>query len=197
MSFLHNRIPALLRMQQQQPPPPPPPEVVVIPAASSFGYSCAVVSSPPRTVYYPSTRFQQTMITNDEVPSFTTLPSSLPPFRPRQPRADLPRLHRALRFAAIRSQQPPPASRAACARYRLGRRTAVRHVALTKRLDSLEKHIQALHTRVLHVLHVLDTDTLSSSTLASPAASATPKLHSSPVALLQLPDALMEPSTRH
>jgi hypothetical protein len=139
--------------------------VVVVPAASSFGPSSAVVSSSPQDRPSPWTRFRYNMITNDKNPS-STFPPSLRPFRPRQPRAPLPRInYRALRFDAIRSQRPPLASRAACARYRLGRRADIRHVALTKRLDSLEKRIHLLHT---HLLHLLESNTLlSPSTLAS------------------------------
>jgi len=84
-----------------------------------------------------------------------TLPPSTPPFRSRQRRifSPIPRFNpRTVKFRAIRSRLPPLTSRTACARYRLGRREAVRHHALTKRLDSVNKHLRELHARLLHLL---------------------------------------------
>ncbi|KAJ7925517.1 hypothetical protein B0H13DRAFT_2314321 [Mycena leptocephala] len=79
------------------------------------------------------------------------------PFRPRQRRADAPPIPRwnprAAKFLAIRSRQPPVTSHAACARYRLGRKAADRHRTLTRRIDHAQKHLIALHTHILHLLH--------------------------------------------
>ncbi|KAJ7887950.1 hypothetical protein B0H13DRAFT_2342205 [Mycena leptocephala] len=59
----------------------------------------------------------------------------------------------AAKFLAIRSQQPPVTSHAACARYRLGRKAADRHRTLTRRIDHAQKHLIALHTHILYLLH--------------------------------------------
>ncbi|KAK7041095.1 hypothetical protein R3P38DRAFT_2893154 [Favolaschia claudopus] len=88
-----------------------------------------------------------------------------PPFRPRQPRADTPHFPgprwnpRTAKFLAICSKQPPLTSRAACARYRLGRKTATRHYKLLRQLEHAQKHLTALcesvsllHTRTLNFL---------------------------------------------
>ncbi|KAF7368383.1 hypothetical protein MVEN_00160100 [Mycena venus] len=93
----------------------------------------------------------------------------IPPFRPRQRRADAPPIPRwnprAAKFHAIRSRLPSPTSHAACARYRLGRKAAVRHRTLTKCLDAVQKHLSQLHT---HILHLLESPTLlPSATMAS------------------------------
>jgi hypothetical protein len=66
---------------------------------------------------------------------------------PSQPRFD-PRAARARRFHAIRSQRPTLTSRAACARYRIGSRSIRAHIALSKRLDFIEKRLQ-LNARLL------------------------------------------------
>jgi len=88
-------------------------------------------------------------------------PPRIPPFRPRQRRADAPPIPRwnprAVKFRAIRSWLPSPTSHAACARHRLGRKAAVQHRALTKRLDVIQKHLSQLHT---HILHLLDSPIL-------------------------------------
>ncbi|KAJ7853650.1 hypothetical protein B0H14DRAFT_2757898 [Mycena olivaceomarginata] len=67
---------------------------------------------------------------------------------PIQPRFD-PRAARARRFHAIRSQRPTLTSRAACARYRIGSRSIRAHIALSKRLDFIEKRLQQLNARLL------------------------------------------------
>ncbi|KAJ7309357.1 hypothetical protein DFH08DRAFT_899568 [Mycena albidolilacea] len=67
---------------------------------------------------------------------------------PSHPRFD-PRAARAHRFHAIRSQRPMLTSRAACARYRIGSRSIRAHIALSKRLDCIEKRLQQLNTRLL------------------------------------------------
>ncbi|KAJ7099040.1 hypothetical protein C8R43DRAFT_1168103 [Mycena crocata] len=80
----------------------------------------------------------------------------IPPFHPRQRRADMPpisrRDYRAARFRAIRSRQPPLTSLAACARYRIGRKTAIRHCTLMRRLDGIQKDLIILNTHILHLL---------------------------------------------
>ncbi|KAK6967001.1 hypothetical protein R3P38DRAFT_3151484, partial [Favolaschia claudopus] len=66
---------------------------------------------------------------------------------------------RTAKFLAICSKQPPLTSRAACARYRLGRKTATRHYKLLRQLEHAQKHLTALcesvsllHTRTLNFL---------------------------------------------
>ncbi|KAK6969515.1 hypothetical protein R3P38DRAFT_3141937 [Favolaschia claudopus] len=84
-----------------------------------------------------------------------------PPFRPRQPRADAPHFPgprwnpRTAKFLAIRSKQPPLTSHAACARYRLGRKTATKLHKFLRQLEHARKQLTALrqsislHTRTL------------------------------------------------
>ncbi|KAJ7148491.1 hypothetical protein C8R43DRAFT_1194657 [Mycena crocata] len=76
----------------------------------------------------------------------------IPPFRPRQRRADMPPISRR-DYRAIRSRQPPLTSLAACARYRIGRKTAIRHRTLMRRLDGIQKDLITLNTHILHLLH--------------------------------------------
>ncbi|KAJ7861592.1 hypothetical protein B0H14DRAFT_2575950 [Mycena olivaceomarginata] len=100
------------------------------------------------------------MITNKNLQ-----PPSIAPFRPRQRRACVPRpTPRADRFHAIRSRRPSPTSNAACARYRLGRKAAVRDVTLTKWLNALEKYVQKLQPRILHLLDTSSLHPLSAVT---------------------------------
>ncbi|KAJ7182140.1 hypothetical protein C8R46DRAFT_1069293 [Mycena filopes] len=87
-----------------------------------------------------------------------TLPP-LPPFRPRQRRADMPPIARwnprAAHFRALRASLPPLTSRAACARHRLGRKTADRYRALARRLDRVQKELSEQNTRTIDTLHTL------------------------------------------
>ncbi|KAJ7939069.1 hypothetical protein B0H13DRAFT_1851240 [Mycena leptocephala] len=133
---------------------------VVVPPASSVGPSIAADSSSAQDRPQPWTRFRH----NPMTPAPDTPPLPRIPFRPRQRRADAPpiptrRTNRAARFRAIRSRQASLTSRAACARYRLGRKTAIRPRALMRRLDCVQKHLIMLHK---NLLHLLDTRTLLS-----------------------------------
>ncbi|KAJ7228371.1 hypothetical protein GGX14DRAFT_554470 [Mycena pura] len=93
-------------------------------------------------------------------PAPDTLRRVLHPFRPRQRRYEPPVPNtRAADFHAIRSQLPALTSRAACARYRLGRKTAITHRTLTRQLDCVRKQLETLEK---HLLHILDTRTLLS-----------------------------------
>ncbi|KAJ7788870.1 hypothetical protein B0H14DRAFT_3503661 [Mycena olivaceomarginata] len=67
---------------------------------------------------------------------------------PSQPRL-IPRAARAHRFHAIRSQRLTLTSRAVCAHYRIGSRSIRAHIALSKRLDFIEKRLQQLNARLL------------------------------------------------
>ncbi|KAJ7465469.1 hypothetical protein B0H11DRAFT_2050077 [Mycena galericulata] len=128
------------QQQQQQQPPPPlhhPGCLVVVPPASSVGPSIATDSSSTQYRPSPWTRFRHNTM-NPAPDTLRPLRGVLAPFRPRQQRYEppVPRWNpRAADFHAIRSQLPPLTSRAACARYRLGRKSAVLHHRLTKRLD--------------------------------------------------------------
>ncbi|KAJ7142189.1 hypothetical protein C8R46DRAFT_1071413 [Mycena filopes] len=76
-------------------------------------------------------------------------------FRPRQRRADMPPIARwnprAAKFLAIRASLPPVSSRAACARHRLGRKTADRHDALMRRYVRLRRHLTELNTTIIRL----------------------------------------------
>ncbi|KAJ7828045.1 hypothetical protein B0H14DRAFT_2812663 [Mycena olivaceomarginata] len=67
---------------------------------------------------------------------------------PSQPCFD-PRAAHARRFHAIRSQRPMLTSCAACTHYRIGSRSIRAHIALSKWLDFIEKHLQQLNARLL------------------------------------------------
>ncbi|KAJ7159439.1 hypothetical protein C8R46DRAFT_1108292 [Mycena filopes] len=79
---------------------------------------------------------------------------TLRPFRPRQRRADMPPIARwnprAAHFRALRASQPLLTSHAACARHRLGRKTADRHSALMRRCDRFHRNITELKTTIIH-----------------------------------------------
>ncbi|KAJ7447567.1 hypothetical protein B0H11DRAFT_2082637, partial [Mycena galericulata] len=141
--------------QQQQPSPLHHPGCpVVVPPASSVGPSIATDSSSAQYRPSPWTRFRYNTM-NPAPDTLRPLRGVLTPFRPRQRRYEppVPRWNpRAADFHAIRSQLPPLTSRAACARYRLGRKSAVLHHRLTKRLDSTRKLVRELHMRILHLL---------------------------------------------
>ncbi|KAJ7032350.1 hypothetical protein C8F04DRAFT_1235486 [Mycena alexandri] len=93
------------------------------------------------------------------------------PFCPRQRRADMPPIARwnprAAKFLAIRASQPPLTSRAACARHRLGRKTADRHHALTRRFARLRKELIELNTNItrLHDTHAILAPTIIASVI--------------------------------
>ncbi|KAJ7044642.1 hypothetical protein C8F04DRAFT_1388977 [Mycena alexandri] len=93
------------------------------------------------------------------------------PFCPRQRRADMPPIARwnprAAKFLAIRASQPPLTSRAACARHRLGRKTADRHHALTRRFARLRKELIELNTNItrLHNTHAILAPTIIASVI--------------------------------
>ncbi|KAJ7751433.1 hypothetical protein B0H16DRAFT_831817, partial [Mycena metata] len=113
---------------------PPGGRVVLVPAATSFG---------------PSFRHANMNIASEKISPLHTA------FRPRQRRADMPPIARwdprAAKFLAIRASQPPVSSRAACARYRLGRKTADRHNALMRRFDRLRRDLTELNTTILRL----------------------------------------------
>ncbi|KAJ7480517.1 hypothetical protein B0H11DRAFT_1242311, partial [Mycena galericulata] len=135
--------------------------LVVVPPASSVGPSIAADSSSAQDRPSPWTRFRHNTM-NPAPDTLRPLRRVLPPFCPRQRRYEPPVLRRnprAAGFHAIRSQLPPLTSRAACARYRLGRKTATSHRTLTRRLDRFQKQLETLKK---HLLHILDTRTLLS-----------------------------------
>ncbi|KAJ7205737.1 hypothetical protein GGX14DRAFT_644239 [Mycena pura] len=119
---------------------------------------------PPRTVH--------TLDEVSDAPNSKMPPPAPHPFRPRQQQADMPPIarwnSRAAKFLAIRALQPPLTSRAACARHRLGRKTADRHHALMGRFDRMQTELNDITTRILrlHDAHtLLPAATLSADTL--------------------------------
>ncbi|KAJ7773864.1 hypothetical protein B0H16DRAFT_1684839 [Mycena metata] len=129
------------QQQQQQPQPPP-----LHPPAGAL---CSF--RPPRASGPPWTRFRHANmnIASEKISPLHTA------FRPRQRRADIPPIARwdprAAKFLAIRASQPPVSSRAACARYRLGRKTADRHNALMRRFDRLRRDLTEHNTTILRL----------------------------------------------
>ncbi|KAJ7749610.1 hypothetical protein B0H16DRAFT_1844688 [Mycena metata] len=125
--------------------------IVLVPAATSFGPSYVVDSSPYPVPSIAWTRFRHANmnIASEKISPLHTA------FRPRQRRADMPPIARwdprAAKFLAIRASQPPVSSRAACARYRLGRKTADRHNALMRRFDRLRRDLTELNTTILRL----------------------------------------------
>ncbi|KAJ7698507.1 hypothetical protein B0H16DRAFT_1644935 [Mycena metata] len=90
----------------------------------------------------------------------------IPPFRGRQRVSDspIPRFNpRAAKFYAIRSRLPPLTSRAACARYRIGRKTAssfhdiaaVEHLHI--QLNDIATHLSLLHNTLTALPRTLAT----------------------------------------
>ncbi|KAJ7175240.1 hypothetical protein C8R43DRAFT_1119255 [Mycena crocata] len=79
-----------------------------------------------------------------------------PPFCPRQRQAVMPPISRR-DYRAIRSRQPPLTSLTTCTRYRLGRKSAIRHRTLMRRLDGIQKDLIILN---IHILRLLDTPTI-------------------------------------
>ncbi|KAJ7224186.1 hypothetical protein GGX14DRAFT_557074 [Mycena pura] len=135
----------------------------------------------------------------------STAPCSPPfPFRPRKraPGPPLPRFNRrAVKFHAIHLRLPPLSSRAACARYRLGKKTAP---------ASFEPHIAAAQitvTTIRHFYHQLANQLTDLATFLAPtpfltSTSTPPLAHPASAALpasetisIPFPDALSPSST--
>ncbi|KAJ7737940.1 hypothetical protein B0H16DRAFT_1465965 [Mycena metata] len=130
---------------------PPGGRVVLIPAATNFGPSCVIDSSPYPVPSIAWTRFRHANINivSEKISPLHTA------FCPRQRRADMPPIARwdprAAKFLAICASQPPVSSRAACARYRLGRKTADQHNALMRRFDRLRRDLTELNTTIIRL----------------------------------------------
>ncbi|KAJ7032517.1 hypothetical protein C8F04DRAFT_654082 [Mycena alexandri] len=130
----------------------------------------------------------------------TAPPPAPPPFRPRQRRADAPPIPRwnprAAKFLAIRDSQPPLTSRAACARFRLGRKPADRHRALMRRFDRVQKQLTTLNNDIQSTSSAYTTSISSSHQPSSPSSTKTPRAHPACAALfvpLSLPIPSLEP----
>ncbi|KAJ7435536.1 hypothetical protein B0H11DRAFT_2113371 [Mycena galericulata] len=120
----------------------------------------------------------------------------IPPFRPRtQPPITTRRFnHRAALFYGIHSRLPSHASRAACARYRLSRKTAA--VAPDTTIHLARLHTQLADLQELHTfLRPLSpsSPTPSTSPIGHPAPVASQHLHTARISLPEISSAFSTP----